>query len=125
VSLIMSHIGYGGIVYAGADVASQRRLNLAFGAYLRYILSLRWLDHVSHLETTVMGTSLGDYAKIQLLSFLYKVLHVHHPCYLFSLFRFFVCAYEELGSPGTSLSCNESVLLMYLAAERRMRCLMA
>jgi hypothetical protein len=46
------------------------------------------LDHVSHLETSVMGASLADYARIQLLSFLYKVLHVRHPCYLFSLFHF-------------------------------------
>jgi hypothetical protein len=86
VSLIMPHIGYGGIVYAGADAASQRRLNMALRACLRYIHSLRRLDHVSHLE--VMGASLTDYARIQLLSSLHKVLHVRHPCYLFSLFRF-------------------------------------
>jgi hypothetical protein len=30
VSLIIPHIGYGGIVYAGVDAASQRRLNMAF-----------------------------------------------------------------------------------------------
>jgi hypothetical protein len=36
VSLIMPHIRYGGIVYAGAaDAASQRRLNMAFRACLR------------------------------------------------------------------------------------------
>jgi hypothetical protein len=33
VSLIMPHIGYGGIVYAGADAASQLMLNMAFGAW--------------------------------------------------------------------------------------------
>jgi hypothetical protein len=80
VSLIMPHIGCEGIVYAGADAATQRR----------YIHSLRWLDHVSHLETSVMGALLADYSRIKLLSFLYKVLHVRHPClrHLFSLFRF-------------------------------------
>jgi hypothetical protein len=88
VSLIMPLFGYGGILYAGADAASQRRLNMAFRACLRYIHSLRGLDHVSHLETRVMGASLADYARIQLLSFLYKVLHDRHPCYLFSLFHF-------------------------------------
>jgi hypothetical protein len=106
VSLIMPHIGYGGILYAGADAASQRRLNMAFRACLRYINSQRRLDHVSHMETGVMGASLADYARIQLLSFLYKVLHVRHPCYLFC----FVCAYEKFGSPGSSLSCDESVV---------------
>jgi hypothetical protein len=32
VSLIIPHIGYGGIVYAGVDAASQRRLNMAIRA---------------------------------------------------------------------------------------------
>jgi hypothetical protein len=75
-------------VYGGADAASQRRLNMAFRVCLRYIHSLRRLDHVSHLETSVMVASLAGYAKIQLFSFLNKVLHVRHLWYLFSLFRF-------------------------------------
>jgi hypothetical protein len=82
VSLIMPHIGYEDIVYARADAASQRRLNTAFRDCLRYIHSLRRLDHASHLATSVMDASLADYARIQLLLFLYKVLHVRHPCYL-------------------------------------------
>jgi hypothetical protein len=85
VSLSMPHIGYGGIMYAGADAASQRRLNMAFRACLRSIHSLNKLDHASHLETSNMGASLADYARIKLLSFIYKVLHVRHPCYLCSL----------------------------------------
>jgi hypothetical protein len=76
VSLIMPHIGYGGILYAGADdAASQRRLYMVFRACLRYIHSLKRLDHVSHLETSVIGASLADYATIELLTFLNKVLH--------------------------------------------------
>jgi hypothetical protein len=65
---------------------SHRRgdcLGIAFKACLRYIHLRRRLDH---LESTVTGTLLVDYAKIQLLSFLYKILHVRHPSYLFSLF---------------------------------------
>jgi hypothetical protein len=38
--------------------------------------------------SSVTGALLADYARIQLLSFLYKVLHVRYPCYLFSLFSF-------------------------------------
>jgi hypothetical protein len=86
VALIMPHIGYGGIVYAGADAASQRRLNIAFRACLWYIHSLRRLDHVSYFETSVEGASLANYARIQLLSFLYKVLHVQHLCYCLFVF---------------------------------------
>jgi hypothetical protein len=74
VSLIMPHIGYGGIVYADVDAASQRRLNMAFRACLRYIHSLRRLDRVSYLETSVMGALLADYASIRALCFRYFVL---------------------------------------------------
>jgi hypothetical protein len=56
-------------------------------ACLRYIHMRRRLDHVSHLESTVTGILLVDNARIQLLSFLYKILHVRHPSYLFSLFH--------------------------------------
>jgi hypothetical protein len=48
----------------------------------------RRLDHVSHLKSTVTGTLLVDNARKQLLSFLYKILHVRHRSYLFSLFHF-------------------------------------
>jgi hypothetical protein len=48
----------------------------------------RRLDHVSHLESTITGTLLVDNARIPLLYFLYKILHVRHPSYLFSLFHF-------------------------------------
>jgi hypothetical protein len=53
-SFIMPHIGYEDIVYAGADAATQRRLNLAFKACLRYIHSLRSLDHVSQTWRQVL-----------------------------------------------------------------------
>jgi hypothetical protein len=91
-SLILPHINYGNIVLTGADSASQRRLGIAFKACLRYIHLRRRLDHVSHLESTVTGTLLVDNARIQLLSFLYKILHVRHPSYLFSLFHFALSA---------------------------------
>jgi hypothetical protein len=42
VSLIMPHIEYGSIIYAIADAASQRRLNITFRACSS---SLRRLDH--------------------------------------------------------------------------------
>jgi hypothetical protein len=66
-------------------------------------VSLRRLDHVSHLETSVMGASLTEYARFQLLSFLYKVLHVACPAsvlFVFAISFGFLRAYEEFGSPG-------------------------
>jgi hypothetical protein len=77
-------------VYAGVDAASQRRLNMIFKGCLRYIHSLRRLDHVFHLKSSAL------LATIQHLSFLYKVLHVRHPCYR--------------PRARSSLTCDESVL---------------
>jgi hypothetical protein len=50
-----------------------QRLNMACRACLRYIHSLRKLDHVFHLETSVMGASLADYPRIQLLSLFFFI----------------------------------------------------
>jgi hypothetical protein len=47
----------------------------------------------------------------QLLSFLYKLLHVWHPCYLFLLFRFalFACT-RNLAVPALAMSQSLVVL---------------
>jgi hypothetical protein len=37
---------------------------MAVRACLRYIHSLRRLDHIYHLETSIIGASLADYARI-------------------------------------------------------------
>jgi hypothetical protein len=105
-------------VYADADAASQRILNMAFRACLRYIHILRRLDHESHLETSDMGALLADYTRIQQLSFLYKVLHARLPCYLFSLFSFALFARTRI----LVIPAHRS--LMYLAAGLGLRCLM-
>jgi hypothetical protein len=67
------------IVFAGADAASRNRNYVAFRACLRFINMKGRFDDVSNLESTVMGTTLMISARIELLYFLYKVLHVCHP----------------------------------------------
>jgi hypothetical protein len=69
-SFILPHVNYGNIVFTGANSASQRKLRVAFKAFLRYIHMKRRLDHVSHLKLTVTGTLWVYNARIQLLSFL-------------------------------------------------------
>jgi hypothetical protein len=87
-SLILQHVNYGNILFNCTYFASQRRLWVALKACLRYIHMNRRLDQVPHLDSTVTGTLLVDHARIQRLEFLYKILYVRHPCYLFSLFYF-------------------------------------
>jgi hypothetical protein len=64
VSFILPHVNYGNIVFTSADSVSQRRLGLASKACLRYKHMKRRLDHVTHLESNVTGTSLVDMAAV-------------------------------------------------------------
>jgi hypothetical protein len=113
-SFILPHVNYGNIVFTGADFASQRSQGVAFKACLRYIHMKKRLDHVSHLETTVTGTLLVDNARIQLLSFLYKKLHVRHSSYLFSMFHFAssVCTRNLTVPPHRTLAMNQSFMVL-------------
>jgi hypothetical protein len=72
---VTGNINYGNVVFSTVDSASQRRLNVAFNSCRR--------EHVSHLVLTIIGDSLATH-----LTFLFKVLHIRHPCYLFTLFHF-------------------------------------
>jgi hypothetical protein len=96
-------------MFTGADSATQRWLGVAFKACLRYIHMRRRLDHVSHLESTVM-----DNARINFLSFLYKILHVRHPSYLFSLFHFAPSARTGnlIFPPHRTLGMSQSFLVL-------------
>jgi hypothetical protein len=80
-SLIIPHINYG-------NVASQRQLNVTINSCLHYVHDILRQEHVSHLVPTIIGVLLATYLRIHHLTFLIKVLHIRHPCYLFTLFHF-------------------------------------
>jgi hypothetical protein len=88
VSLIMLNINYGNVVFSTVDSASQRRLNVAFNSCLRYVHDIPRREHVSHLVPTSIGVLLAIHLRIHILKFLFKVLHIMHPCYLLTLFHF-------------------------------------
>jgi hypothetical protein len=72
VSLIMPHI---------------RRFNVTFNSCLRYVHDIHRREHVSHLVPTIIGVLLAIHLRIHLLTFLFKVLHIRHLCYHFTLFH--------------------------------------
>jgi hypothetical protein len=113
-SLILPHINHGNILFVGADAVTQNRDGVILKACLRYIHMRGWFDHVSHLESTVMGTRLMVSARIQLLSLFYNVLHVRHPCYMFSLFHFAASARTRnlVISPHRTLAVGQSFDLL-------------
>jgi hypothetical protein len=83
----MPHINCSNVFFS-VDSVSQRRLNVAFNFCLRYVHDIPCREHVSHLAPTIIGVSLATHLKIHLLTFLFKVLHIKHPCYLSTLFHF-------------------------------------
>jgi hypothetical protein len=83
----MPHIIYGNVVFSTVDSASQRRLNVALNSFQRYVHDIPRREHISHLEPSIIGVSLATHLKIHFLTFLFKVLHIRHSCYLFSLYH--------------------------------------
>jgi hypothetical protein len=47
------------------------------------------------IEVVLLKVLLATHLRIQLLTFLFKVLHIRHPCYLFTLFHFASSARTE------------------------------
>jgi hypothetical protein len=59
---------------------------------------------------TIIGVSMATHLRIQLITFLFKVLHVRHPCYLFTLFHFASSARTRnlMVTPHRSLAMGHS-----------------
>jgi hypothetical protein len=68
--------------------------------------------NLSHYETSVMGATRANYASIQLLLFIYKVLHVRHPCYLFSQLLFAWSARTRNLVVHRSLAMSQSFVVL-------------
>jgi hypothetical protein len=54
----------------------------------KHFMDIPRREHVSHLVPNIIGVSLATHLRIHLLTFLHKILHIRHPCYLFTLFHF-------------------------------------
>jgi hypothetical protein len=87
-SLVKTHFDYGNIVYSNYDCASKRKLQKAYNACLRYIFKKNRRDSLRRLQSSAWGLTPEKSAKVQLLLFLFKILHLHHPSYLYTLFTF-------------------------------------
>jgi hypothetical protein len=100
-SIILSHINYGNIVFTIADSASQRRLGIEFKACLRYIHMRRRLDHVSHLESTVLcWLIMPEFSFCRFYTGNCMFVN-RHPSYLFLLFAsLYVCYESVICGPG-------------------------
>jgi hypothetical protein len=127
VSLVIPHINYGNVVLSIVDSASQRRLNVAFNSCLRYVHDIPRREHVSHLAPTIISVSLATHLKIHLLTLLFKVLHIRHPCYLFTLFHFasLACTRNLIVTPHRSLAMGHSFTVgacgLWISLPRRIK----
>jgi hypothetical protein len=104
--LVLSHVNYGNILFTGAESASQRRLGVAFKAFLRYIHMRRRVDHVSHLELTVTGTLLVHNASIQLMSFLYTAYGMFAILFICFILPHCTLAMVAMSQPFVVLICR-------------------
>jgi hypothetical protein len=89
VSLIMPH-NYGNVVFSTVDSASQRRFNVAFCVKFLSALCSRYPSSGVCFSSCAYyyRFSLTTHLRIHLLTFLFKVLHIRHQRYFFTLFHF-------------------------------------
>jgi hypothetical protein len=87
-SLIKPHLDYGNIVFSTYDSASKRKLQKAYNACLRYVYKRSKRDSLQDIQTSLWGLTPENSAKVQQLTFLFKILHLRHPSYLYTLFTF-------------------------------------
>jgi hypothetical protein len=59
-----------------------------YNACLRYVYKRSKRDSLQNLQTSLWGLILENSAKVQQLTFLFKILHLRHPSYLYTHFTF-------------------------------------
>jgi hypothetical protein len=91
-------------------VVSRSRSRVAFNACLRYIHRVRPRDHISHLENSVTGMSLETSAGAQLLTFVYKILHVRHETSILHFFLVSLCPIIYLSRLFLGVLCSVKAL---------------
>jgi hypothetical protein len=69
-----------------------------------------WFEHAQHV-------ALATHLKSHLLTFLFKVLHIRHPCYLFTLFHFASSARTRnfIVTPHRSLAMGFSFMVGHVS----------
>lgn len=87
-ALIVPIFTYCDTVFCTLDAGSCRRIQVAFNSCIRYIHNLRYYDHVSHLESCVLGVPLMVYYKFRVACFLYKLIVTAKPGYLYQRLNF-------------------------------------
>lgn len=87
-ALLVPIFTYCEVIFCRMDSESSRRLRVCFNSCLRYIHGLRFYDHISHLECSLLGMSLANYYKFRVALFLCKLIASKIPDYLFQRISF-------------------------------------
>lgn len=83
-SLLLPCFTYAGEVYFTAlDSISKRKIDVTFNACTRFVYNLRKFDHVSCCSSGILGCNIHQYLEFRVLVFIYKIIKVKKPAYLF------------------------------------------
>lgn len=88
VMLCLPYINYGDVVLGRLDAFSIRKLQLVLNSCTRYIYSLRKYDSISGYSTAILGCNLDSYTKYRWCIYMYKLITLRKPPYLFDKLSF-------------------------------------
>lgn len=88
-SLVMPHFCYGDVIASKKCCRSERILQQAFNSCIRFAFNLKRFDHVMRFQDKILDTTLMNYLLMRQLLFLYKLIRIKKPDYIFKILKSF------------------------------------
>lgn len=85
---LMPKLLYGCELFGNCDYRSNRRLNVAYNAIVRYVYKLGRFDSISAYSKKLYGVCLNTLIQIRTLIFFHKIIYTKEPSYLYNKIRF-------------------------------------
>lgn len=82
-SLLVPHIIYCDVIIGELNSRNFSVLKRAFNSMVRFVYGLRKYDHISHVSKSIFGVGLREYLQCRRLQFMYNLIKMKNPPYLF------------------------------------------
>lgn len=87
-TLLLPILLYGCEVFCKVDFNTNRKLNVIYNNFARYIFNIRYYDHISIYSKQIMGLSFGSLLQFRSLILLHEIMQSRQPEYLYNKLSF-------------------------------------
>lgn len=88
VSLILPYFLYCDIIFVECNAICKRKLEVCFNACIRFIFNLKKFETIGNKLSSIVGCSLFQYYNFRLATFIYKIISLRQPHYLYRELQF-------------------------------------